>query len=599
MAQLFLSLSALWIGITTLDAMDCTGCFSGLCHRLCGKRNKVHHKDTRMIVFNNFLQLNVQLAHVANHTQNTTMFSPPKTIPQLSDLMQLSDFSFVRSQHSFNHESMTMDRDIKWFDIDSDFIKEFNTTVKTNCYIVLVDITAYAITHWLFHLGYYLPLKHLPHARQFQKVFQFFSQFQHGAHRVDLKSLIKSFDEMRERLIDLGNQWDNMKELESINHLLGFDNASITSSSRMLKMRPRTRSIKHSKRHFWRKNWLEWEKEALYFNDHPDESQSSLQMILLRIRIEADKLRKMIMGYANDEYHSGILDMLGLMQVERAGQIFMKSFFKKTNVKLSFEIGARVFRRMMKHSDKQRKLQLGLEQMFHKNVITFLLSSMRQHAYSNEKNSALQVNITVELVRNSSGADMYQVFELYFDAERFGGWQLWQNHMQIVNLCMIDLVKSEDFLESVRFSNIQDGGGVLFLLNVLLQFAVVGGQCGYSHHERANASLDSIVCRVPLADLNEEGRNTNLENPLRIPYNKTMAYDWTKLHDWTGLEFTKIDPMFISDTDDSSLSRKTNGLTSEDLYNHNLGLELKQFLKELQGSESDGLGILPILGKLP
>eukprot|EP01083_Nonionella_stella_P028456 78348_1 len=131
------------------------------------------------------------------------------------------------------------DSDIDWFDINSDVFElesSDNTTLKTNSYIVLLDVAAYDLTHYLFFLGHYLPLQQRPDlAKHFQKLFKFVSQFEHGANRVNLRNLVKSMHVMRQRLVMLGNPEQTMEELDSINQIFGYDIRNATAMSRRIR----------------------------------------------------------------------------------------------------------------------------------------------------------------------------------------------------------------------------------------------------------------------------------------------------------------------------------------------------------------------------
>eukprot|EP01083_Nonionella_stella_P206459 750935_1 len=215
------------------------GCLGCLCTGLCPKQNTVHAFDANITLFDNCLLTGC-----------------------VDDIPPLSPKSYMilemGSSRSEFVEPDPSDADIKWFDINSDLITQ-NKTSKSNSYHILLLMGAYDITHFIFFIGHYLPLQHLPNRKQLRRVFEFFSQFQHGVDHVDLKSFIHNYNSTRKRFMDLGNQWEYMRELESNKHVLGFDDnetiifgrQSHTPASKMRKDHATKTST-----HFWETNWL-------------------------------------------------------------------------------------------------------------------------------------------------------------------------------------------------------------------------------------------------------------------------------------------------------------------------------------------------------
>eukprot|EP01083_Nonionella_stella_P031310 85730_1 len=575
----FMFLSVLCIAIGFIDSTQSTGCLCYLCNRLCGKNNKVHSIDQSDVdvAFDNCLQF--ERAANDSNPQNGSQISvlSPKS-QMLSEMGRLTDMatkSTVTKRLSFDSVDPA-DSDMKCFGINLDFMTQNNRTVKRNTYIVLVDIAAYDMTHYLYFIGHYLPLQYPPNARQFQKLFNFFAQFQHGALRVNLRTMrtiidVDKFDEMREILLDLGNQWRNVREFESLSRLLGCENASITSTNIKRKM-----SINaHNRKHFWKTDWLRWKRNALQFAGIPPRDKESMTRSLLLLgRNAMDAFRKIIVGY--DDYPLDVgASLRQMIKSHKAVHVLLTAFFKKSDVVFSFEVSASLLRTAMLWSDPIKKLHAHLRSLFVTDITKFLITSLGQQA--KRKNHVLKLNINPRLIRN--GLTLYRMFQVRFNAELFGGSSLWQIHLEVANDYMMYLLKDEEFLETVKFSNIQDKGGILFLLNVLSQFSIVGGYCGYATtDDQVSEWSDSISCLMPLSDVNEDG---NLNKHFRIPrkflspLNGTDAYDWGILGDLTGMAFTDIDAenSETSLEDDTTVQHKADGITSQDLLHHDMTMQ--------------------------
>eukprot|EP01083_Nonionella_stella_P002285 6579_1 len=180
-----------------------------------------------------------------------------------------------------------------------------------------------------------------------------------------------------------------------------------------------------------------------------------------------------------------------------------------------------------------------------------------------------------------------------FDVALFDGHRRFKSYMIVINQYLTDLLQDKKTADAVKFTHIQNRGGVLFLLNVILQYTLVGGRCGYAFDAKDEGYQASIICEVSILDIDEEGSNAQINKKLKIPRrfmekgNNTDDY-WIVLKNFTGLNFEDIDHVEDSWELDSSedmegimdgytkTPRWKKGITIEDLQMHNWEMKHKE-----------------------
>eukprot|EP01083_Nonionella_stella_P021048 58365_1 len=551
--------------INSTQCVHCT-CLAGLCARLCGKQNQVHSDPSPTTEFNNCLQFDSP----ANQ-ENTSILSPKGQMLFEMPALTLQHQALSTPKGTINTESRsgvgssswwtprsgsskpnTLSANIDWFDVDTDFIANNNASeaIKANRYFLLVTVITYDIVHYLFFIGHYLPLYHFPNARKFRHVFDYFAQFQNGARRVDLRTEMKGFEQIRNELLNLGHLWDEMKDIEQLNRLLGYDNNSIVSSRQEKHKRSsRSRGSKSSTQ-FWETNWLNWCKKPLQFiGVHQTETANMVRMVLSVISLEMDKLHKIITGH--DEHSSGITGPRSLLKLGKAISHMNNNFFRTSpQVEIKLKGSTRFVSLFWRSPDKKRKMLMTLRQTMMTSLAKYMISVL---SLARRKVAHMTLFLELDVEKDMSGAQ-WLIYRMRLDSELLGGAWRWEDHLKATNWYMTILL-ADDGSENMRFSMIQDNGGALFLLNVLLQFSLVGGRCGYTHNQENKDYKDSIVCVVPSSDIDIYGHNAQRNQHVRIPRavadtNETQT-DWEFFNDHTGLKlknFTEIDAMSVDDS---------------------------------------------------
>eukprot|EP01083_Nonionella_stella_P216094 777206_1 len=468
-----------------INTIQCTTLCGRLCARLCGRRDLIQ----------------------CNYTQTATDFDQFEFDCCLNDSRSLMSemLSDMESNgHVFDDLPNTPINDtdgIVWFDVNHKFLAQDNDRVATNTITVLVQSIVYGITQTIYFLGHYSNLQHLSQAMLFQEVFDYFAQFQNGFYRVNLTQFVTRMPTMRHKLMHLPNETN--EDFDVLSQLLGLHNP-LSSSSRM------TRSSRNpKKRNFWNTNWMCWNRQPLKFSGlHPQDKDKQIRLMLLQLVLEMDKLTALLTG--NDNYPSGIDGVRCLLKWKKSIQVFVQNFFGScVSVKIDFIVPRMIYDWARHASDKERKLIMGLRQVFIIDVLKFFIKTVQVQRQlillKKDDRKQISARITPRLVTDEAGSHVLR-FELKCDSlffQRFGH-SVWVEQLQIVNNYMVFLLENEDELKSMTFNAIQKKGGVLFLLNTVLQFSVHGGRCGYAFHTQSKEFQQWIVCEVPLPGVDDE-----------------------------------------------------------------------------------------------
>eukprot|EP01083_Nonionella_stella_P266747 901926_1 len=576
-----------------LSYLDCFGCF--------GRRNHQTHAPSSVPTsipcgFDNPLDRNrrrtINHSHaqwLSSHHDSPSLFREASMKPHLNETK--SDI------HAFD-ASITILSNVTWFDVDSHFITQNSTVIKSNMNIYLISMIMYDATNWLFRVGHYLPLNNRAIASQFQIIFDYFAQFQYGVKSVNLRHVVRDYESIRQKAITLLNHEFNQSEsnLNIPTHVVDFDAQS--SLSRIYKHRkrmrrahlvPRTRAKRHSdddkssstiststsiQKHFWNTDWLKWDKQPLVFTGlDRNETKSCSETLLLRVCWELDKVRKILTGY--DNKGTGIHSMAAALRFRKAGEIILKQFWNESFVLRVNEYATRRFANQDPKDDGQKKLLFGLRQTFAWDIGHFVTSSIL---------STKQTKSDPKFkIQNSMGIQETQSFylQMQFDAGLFLGYRGWKHFVIVVNQYLKDLLHGERSVHAVTYKNIQNRGSELYLLNVVLQHTLVGGRCGALYDEKNKGYQASIVCEVSVLDIDEDGSNAQINQRLKIPrkfMEKSNDY-WVVLNNFTGLNFEDVDDGSLGsdslvDIDGimdgfDDVPRRKYGLTVKDLRRHN------------------------------
>eukprot|EP01083_Nonionella_stella_P071485 192035_1 len=409
--------------------------------------------------------------------------------------------------------------DIQWFDIDSKFISENNQnkTMTTKISLVLTNVMAYDITHYLFFIGHYLPLNQLTHAIQFQRVFNYFAQFRNGVSGLNFKKIINDFPQIREKLINIGTQWDDHVDVNVLHELSSQQTDAALQSARLVgitnkqpwpKPRPKKRENNARTRYFWDTNWLKRNKTVLHFNDlDPKDKHHQIKVMIKNLVLEVDKWMETLTG--RNDHPSGFGGFPSLLKLRKACHVSLVNYFKKAvHTPICVLCTRKVMVKLLTMSDAKRKIVLQLRHTFIMETPKFLLSSWK----SLNKHGArtLDIRIMLKLMKDGeSGSDVF-VWEAQFDSHLFGDHKKACQYLQMANHFMrffLTVESPQMLAKNLRFagfSNIDENW--LFLLNVILQFAGVGGRCGYFFDEDNQRWNAKIVCKLSMAGLNKGTR---------------------------------------------------------------------------------------------
>eukprot|EP01083_Nonionella_stella_P002286 6580_1 len=603
----------------------CCGCFGGRQHQDHKEETKIHPMGNTLTMFDNSLQRDLEqdpLDWVVNYSYSRQLSSrptsPSPTSPVVS-LMNLHANETGSDVHTIAAPAIATDTlpdNITWFDIDSHYITQNSTVIKSNMNIYLINIIMYEMTHVLYFLGHYLPLQNNQAiATQFQLIFDYFAQFQYGVNSVNLRNMVNNYESIRHKAIHLLTIENSEESLQSLNipsHVVDFEAKSSLSKiyrhrARMMRahLAPRVRTKLHSEddttystisslsrheNHFWNTDWLRWDKKPLHLSGcHPNETHHFNQMLLLRVCYELDKVHKIITGYDDHDKSSGINSIRDQFRFRKSADIFLKSFYNESIVMVTSEYA---IKRYASLGHKQKKLIMGLRHAATIGICNFVLSS----STNKQRRKRSKPKFKLHLMGIKSSMSFYS--QIAFDVALFDGHRRFKSYMIVINQYLTDLLQDKKTADAVKFTHIQNRGGVLFLLNVILQYTLVGGRCGYAFDAKDEGYQASIICEVSILDIDEEGSNAQINKKLKIPRrfmekgNNTDDY-WIVLKNFTGLNFEDIDHVEDSWELDSSedmegimdgytkTPRWKKGITIEDLQMHNWEMKHKEDVNDL------------------
>eukprot|EP01083_Nonionella_stella_P276190 938328_1 len=368
-------------------------------------------------------------------------------------------------------------------------------------------------------------------ALQFQSINDYFTQFQNGLHKVNLQDVLYSFERTRDQVIDLltleSNKHAEIPKL--ISDMMSDDGR--TRASRISRHRMRARDVHDTprvkvqdietttigispkaKNQFWSTDWFQWNTKPLQLiGISPKENRAALGTLLWRICMEMDKFYKVLSGYDAKESVIPSLKHGRRKQMRRGQETFFHNFFKDS-VTNSMDM------------EDSKKLIAGLRHAFLFDITKFVLGCAKKRKKRR-----------IRFASSFTGRNKLWRLEMKFDAELFGDAMDCKETMWTMNqYIMFMLREQKDEVNVITFDDIQCNGVALQLLNVVLQFAMVGGRCGRRYDEKAGEYQASIVCELSLLNVNEEGDNIKHAHHFKIPHgvmgktNMTDGY-WTRV----------------------------------------------------------------------
>eukprot|EP01083_Nonionella_stella_P310202 1101278_1 len=151
--------------------------------------------------FDNCLLIAHDVHHPSANDSSNDRLSPQSS---MLSTMQSHNYPSILSLHTIgNLPDYQPDLNVNWFNVSSHFITQNDTIIKSNMNIFLVQTIVYDISHVLYFLGHYLPSNNTAMASQYQLIFNYFTQFQHGFKRVNLHQVMKKFESIREKVTHL------------------------------------------------------------------------------------------------------------------------------------------------------------------------------------------------------------------------------------------------------------------------------------------------------------------------------------------------------------------------------------------------------------
>eukprot|EP01083_Nonionella_stella_P061121 159348_1 len=483
-------------------------------------------------------------------------------------------------------------KNVNWFEVDSHYITQQNNSfIQINMDNYLITLTAFDCTHMLYFLGHYLSFNQSAFAVEFQSIFEYFTQFRNGLYRVNVKTLIENYEPMRARLLGLLEY--RSPSNEDIPSHIADDRQRIQPSPwsrhrmrmRQVEQTPTTSSegkSRYTRRasvptYFWGKDWRKWNKRPLSFIGlHPAETDTEIKALLWRIAMEMDKIKVFITG--EDNKKCGVNSVRDVLKHRKATDVFHRNFFKeaieRTN---SFFHQRNIMSKFMSVPDQDKKVYSGLGQMFMFDLLKFAGSICTERS---EKGCYPKVRLT-NLAKCLRKDDMF-CLEIQFDPTLFGGYQGWKEKMVVRNEYLKHLLIYEQI--PLKFIDIHKQGHVMYLMNVVLQFAMVSGRCGYGWNEKDEPFQASLVCEVSMSNIGPfKPKTGHFKIPTNLVEkgnrtNDTADGNWILMKDFTGLDFKDIEAAESMSPDPlndgfGNTPNLEDGITERDLQKHEMRMK--------------------------
>eukprot|EP01083_Nonionella_stella_P071042 190536_1 len=605
------ALTFIYVATTMLlwSLTECATCFE--CFNAVFRKTRIQSISNTDNCFDNCL--NTQ--GIITSDSNSTQLPSPQSLLLSTMLFSRNGSdtqSIAASIKEFEFELLNLPDNVTWFKLDSDYTSQNSTHMNR----LLLSLIIYDITHTLFFIGHYLPFNASANARQFQIIFDYFSQFQSGVRTSHLRSVILNFESIRKKVIDFQDLPMDEPDVDIPHHLFDFHAKpplSAMSRHRMLMRRvqdtPRVKDMnsdRSSIKYFWNTDWVHWHKAPLQFIGlNPKETRKQIHTLLWRVCMEMDKMNKIITDRVDAKLkvraaNSKRVDFGSakmLMVWRKTTDLFLKNFFRGAestryiNIIHFQTIG--VMRRVMRLTEKQKKLLHGLSQSFQFDTLKFILSS----AVRRQKHHNLKIRVYPRYIKNGE----IFLYQMQFESGLLGGAMGWRREMIMTHQFLIHLWEAAKIGYNLKFSEIQQCG-FFSLMNVVLQFAAVGGRCGFAYNEKDKGFEASIVCQISILDINEEGVNPNMEKHLKMPRKFLKQLNDTDedlrlwgvsgvMTDVTGLDYGDIQKDSSgSGEDDNELEamdtlfhipRRRDGIRVADLQSHNKDMEIED-MKTIQ-----------------